>query len=165
MRVCRIRKAKYEPVDLDLDAVCRSVIDEFESRPDVTQHFVYSCVETLQIVRLDRKLIRQIINNLLSNAVKYSGPDKTIWIILERLDGALVLKVRDEGIGIPESIEELLEPFHRATNVGTIPGTGLGLVIAKEAVELQGGLMTVDSNVGEGTTFTIMIPFEFAEGT
>ncbi|MEP6984192.1 MAG: PAS domain-containing sensor histidine kinase, partial [Chloroflexota bacterium] len=163
LQVARLQdpKAKFEPVDLDLDAVCRSVIDEFESRPDVMQQFVYTCDDKLQQVRVDRKLIRQMINNLLSNAVKYSAPNSVIYITLKRTHSELVLKVQDHGIGIPEAdLKHLFEPFHRAANVGTISGTGLGLVIAKESVELHGGLMSVETKVDVGTTFTIMIPLQ-----
>ncbi len=163
LQVARLRdpKSKFEPESLDLDAVCQSAIDEFESRPEVTQQFVYSYDTKLHQAQLDRKLIRQIINNLLSNAAKYSAPDTTIRVTLERIDESLMLKVQDEGIGIPEAdLKHLFEPFHRAANVGLIPGTGLGLVITKESVELHGGLITVESKVGVGTTFTIMIPLQ-----
>ena len=85
-------------------------------------------------------------------------------VILVYIDEMLSLTVRDEGIGIPApDLDHLFEPFHRAVNVGTISGTGLGLVIAKEAVELHGGTITVESQVGIGTAFTITIPL-FASG-
>ncbi len=166
LQVVRLQdpKAKHNPVNLNLDAVCKSVIDEFESRADITQNFVYSCDDALHQVSLDRKLMRQIISNLVSNAVKYSPPHKDITISLQHLQEALLLKVKDEGIGIPEAdLKHLFEPFHRAANVGTIPGTGLGLVITKESVELHGGFINVESELGVGTTFTITIPF--GEGT
>jgi signal transduction histidine kinase len=70
-----------------------------------------------------------------------------------------MLKVEDEGIGIPEAdLKYLFEPFHRAANVGAISGTGLGMVITKEAVELHGGRIAVESQVGTGTSFTVVIP-------
>ncbi len=162
LQVVRLQdpKTKYDPEIMNLDAVCRSVIDEFENRSDISQYFVYSCDNELQQVYLDRKLMRQIISNLVSNAVKYSPPHKAITISLKHTDVSLIFKIQDEGIGIPEAdLKHLFEPFHRAANVGTIPGTGLGLVIIKESVELHGGFITVDSEVGMGTTFTIMIPF------
>ena len=162
LQVVRLQdpKTKYDPITLNLDTVCRSVIDEFESRTDVTQQFVYSCDDALKQVPLDRKLMRQIITNLVSNAVKYSSPNKTITLSLKHKKGLLTLKIQDEGIGIPEAdLKHLFQPFHRAANVGTISGTGLGLVITKESVELHGGFITVESQVGIGTTFTIMIPF------
>ena len=73
--------------------------------------------------------------------------------------GLLTLTVQDEGIGIPEAdLGHLFEPFHRATNVGTISGTGLGLVITKESVELHGGTIRIESQLGVGTRITVQIP-------
>src|SRR5262249_35671764 len=84
---------------------------------------------------------------------------KVIRVSLEYVKKELVLKVSDEGIGIPEAdLKHLFEPFHRAANVGAISGTGLGLVIIKESVELHGGTINVESRVDFGTTFTIRIP-------
>jgi signal transduction histidine kinase len=70
-----------------------------------------------------------------------------------------VFRVRDRGIGIPaDEIAHLFESFHRASNVGSIQGTGLGLAIVKNAVQMHGGSIGVESQVGEGTTFTVRIP-------
>ncbi len=75
-------------------------------------------------------------------------------------DGArIVLRVTDAGIGIPEKDQEhLFKSFHRAKNVGTTPGTGLGLTITHHAVDLHGGAISFESEVGVGTTFTVTIP-------
>ncbi len=153
------RRTEFKPVWLDLDSLCRSVMDEFQSRPDVKHQLIYTCTSALGEVKLDRKLIRQIINNLVSNAVKYSLADKPIFVSLACDNETCVFTVRDEGIGIPAAdLTHLFEPFHRANNVGTIAGTGLGLTIAKEAVELHAGTITVESQVGVGTTFTVSLP-------
>jgi PAS domain S-box-containing protein len=153
------RRVEFNPVMLDLDELCRSVIDEFQSRPDIHHQFVYSCDSFVRDARLDPKLMRQIISNLVSNAIKYSPPDKPVLIHLEFTAEAVVLSVSDQGIGIPDSDQKhLFEPFHRAGNVGTISGTGLGLVITQEAVELHRGTLSFESQVGVGTTFTIRIP-------
>jgi signal transduction histidine kinase len=153
------QRVVFNPVRLDLDAICRSLLDEFQSRPDVSHQFIYHCDDVLRDVYLDKKLMRQVISNLLSNAIKYSPADKPLSITLEYVDHTLVLTVKDEGIGIPEAdLKHLFEAFHRAANVGTIAGTGLGLTITKEAVELHGGTITVDSRVGHGTAFIVRIP-------
>jgi PAS domain S-box-containing protein len=153
------RRSEFNPVRIDLDALCRSVLDEFQSRSDITHKLVYSCDTALHNVYLDKKLMRQIINNLVSNAIKYSASDKTVTVNLEAAGNTVILKVTDEGIGIPEAdLKHLFEPFHRADNVGAIAGTGLGLVITKESVELHGGTITVDSVVDVGTTITVQIP-------
>ncbi len=153
------RRVEFNAVKLDLDAMCRSVLDEFQSRPEMTHELLYSCDAALHEVYLDKKLMRQIISNLVSNAIKYSPDGKIIAVSLVHTGNALVLRVRDEGIGIPEAdLAHLFEPFHRAANVGTISGTGLGLTIIKESVELHGGTLSVASQVGIGTTFTVNIP-------
>ncbi|GAB4285703.1 MAG: hypothetical protein Fur0025_17560 [Oscillatoriaceae cyanobacterium] len=73
---------------------------------------------------------------------------------------AIVFRVRDRGIGIPEEDrQKLFEMFYRCGNVGKIPGNGLGLAIVKQAVELLSGSIGVESNVGEGTTFTVVLPY------
>jgi PAS domain S-box-containing protein len=153
------RRVEFNPAKVDLDALCRSVLDEFLSHTDTKHQLVYVCNDDLHEVMLDRKLMRQIIGNVLSNAIKYSPEGKTVYVNLEHVESAVILKVRDEGIGIPQAdLKHLFEPFHRAANVGTISGTGLGLVIVKEVTELHGGTIAVESQVNVGTTFTIRIP-------
>ncbi|MBX3082067.1 MAG: PAS domain S-box protein [Anaerolineae bacterium] len=153
------RRVEFNPVLLDLDSLCRSVVDEFESKPDFEHHIQYTCDTALHEVKLDRRLMRQVISNLVSNAIKYSPQGKIVTLNMDMHDEALVLQITDEGIGIPEAdLKYLFEPFHRAANVGTIPGTGLGLVITKESIELHGGTIEVTSQVDKGTTFTVKIP-------
>jgi PAS domain S-box-containing protein len=164
LQLARIQAGRldFNPTLLNLDGLCRSVIDEFQSRPDVTQQLLYTCNEVTREVKLDKKLMRQIINNLVSNAVKYSLAGEQIFIRVEYTDEFLVFSVRDQGIGIPEAdLHHLFQPFHRAANVGAISGTGLGLSIVKEAVELHSGTIEVESEVGIGTSFVVTIPVSF----
>ncbi|MBK8027602.1 MAG: PAS domain S-box protein [Chloroflexi bacterium] len=159
------RRVEFNPAPMNVDSLGRSVLDEIQSRPDVTHHFAYACHPALQNVKLDKKLIRQVFDNLVSNAIKYSPTGTFVHIRLDYDQSTVVLEVRDEGIGIPESdLPHLFEPFHRAANVNTIPGTGLGLVIIKESVELHGGTISVDSRVNVGTTVTVRIPIVALEG-
>lgn len=152
-------RAEFNPVKLDLDLLCRNVIDELRSQLEGAHRLNYQYEGNLQELYLDKKMMRQIINNLLSNAIKYSPGDKPVWATLAHRNDALVFEVSDEGIGIPAAdLNHIFEPFHRAANVGNISGTGLGLVIAKESVELQGGILMVTSQEGKGTTFTVNIP-------
>jgi signal transduction histidine kinase len=108
---------------------------------------------------LDEKLLRQILENLLSNAIKYSPEGSTIEFSLSRFSSQAVFLIRDQGIGIPPEDQQLLfESFHRATNVGTIAGTGLGLTIVKKCVDIHQGQVAVESEVGVGTTFSVTLP-------
>lgn len=152
-------RAEFNPVHLDLDALCRVVLDELRSQLEGAYRVQYRCEGDLQATYLDKKMMRQIINNLLSNAIKYSPGDKPVQATLAVRDDVLIFEVSDEGIGIPTAdLTHLFEPFHRAANVGNISGTGLGLAITKESVELQRGTLTVSSQEGVGTTFTVQIP-------
>jgi signal transduction histidine kinase len=110
-------------------------------------------------VPLDVKLMRQAVTNLLSNAVKYSPHGGIVKLHLVYEDQCVLIRVQDEGMGIPETDQKrLFDAFYRAGNVGNISGTGLGLPIVKRAVEAHKGTITVESKVGMGTTFTIGIP-------
>jgi signal transduction histidine kinase len=95
----------------------------------------------------------------LSNAIKYSPHGGAIHFRLKCQPDTVTIDVQDSGIGIPEADQpKLFEPFHRAGNVETIQGTGLGLAVTKRAIELHGGSITFVSNTETGTTFTITLP-------
>jgi signal transduction histidine kinase len=108
---------------------------------------------------VDKKLLRPILTNLLSNAIKYSPSDSQVDLELSCWDGNLIFQIKDRGIGIPAADrQQLFESFHRGRNVGNIQGTGLGLSVVKKFVDLHGGQINVASEVGVGTTFTVMLP-------
>ncbi|GAB3909011.1 hypothetical protein GCM10028803_45850 [Larkinella knui] len=112
-------------------------------------------------VWLDPSLLRKIIVNLLSNAVKYSGPGSTVTIRATDTEGKLTLSVADQGVGISaEDQEHLFERFFRAKNVTDISGTGLGLHIVARYVELMGGQVSLQSALNEGTSVTLVFPYE-----
>lgn len=155
------RRMEFTPTPIDLDELCSSVVEEFLGQPTAQRLHYRHDKTALSIppINLDKRLMRQIISNLLSNALKYSAAEKPVELHLAYTDGTVILQVRDEGIGIPaDDFKHLFQPFHRATNVGTISGTGLGLSITKESVELHGGSITVESQLGVGTTFTVTLP-------
>jgi signal transduction histidine kinase len=109
--------------------------------------------------RLDESLVQIILTNLLSNAVKYSSTGQPVRLTVRREGLEAVLEVSDNGIGIPaEDQTELFKSFHRARNVGAVPGTGLGLTIVKRCVELHLGTITVTSAEGQGTTVVVRLP-------
>ncbi len=108
---------------------------------------------------VDAQLFDLLISNLLGNAVKYSDEGSVVELTIRNEGEGATLTVRDRGIGIPDVDQErLFEPFHRAANVGATSGTGLGLSIVKEAVDLHSGSITVESEQGEGSTFTVTLP-------
>lgn len=110
-------------------------------------------------VRLDQRLLSHVLGNLLDNALKYSPGDSPVLVQLEVSDSELVCTVEDRGIGIPASeLPELFVSFQRASNVGTVQGSGLGLAVVKRAVEAQNGSVEVRSVPGRGTTFSVRLP-------
>ncbi len=104
--------------------------------------------------------LRQVISNLLTNACKYSPDGATIEAILTKENNQIILQVTDEGYGIPPvDIPHIFEKFYRAGNISTeIPGTGLGLAIVKTIIEAHNGRIWVDSTIGQGSTFTVVLP-------
>jgi PAS domain S-box-containing protein len=155
-------KLQFNPTFLDLEKFCQEMIADFQFTG--TQHRIaFNCKGHCRPASIDEKLLRQIITNLLSNAIKYSQGDSKIQFNLICEPDFAIFQFRDEGIGIPVLAQsQLFESFHRADNVGTIPGTGLGLSIVKKCVDLQGGHIKVNSEVGVGTTFTVILPLNHA---
>lgn len=152
-------RVEYKPVRADLVGLCETVLDEFRNLPGIKNPLHFSPQRSPVMAYLDRRLTRQLLNNLVENAIKYSPDSTPVEVSLEVEADRVLLRVRDQGMGIPPAdIPLLFELFHRATNVGTIPGTGLGLAIAKQAVELHGGDIRVESELGVGSVFTIMLP-------
>ena len=114
---------------------------------------------TAKPVSTDRTRIERVLDNLVENAVKYSpdGGDVTIQIGADERGTSIA--VRDRGVGIPSlELDAIFEPYHRASNVATMPGIGLGLAGSRSIVRQLGGDLTVESSVGAGSTFTILLP-------
>jgi signal transduction histidine kinase len=107
----------------------------------------------------DERLLSHILTNLLSNATKYSNPGSRVFFGVQPEEGQVVFTIRDQGIGIPATDQQwLFTAFHRGSNVGDRPGSGLGLVLVKRCVELHGGQLQLESAVGVGTTATVRLP-------
>ncbi len=104
--------------------------------------------------------LRQMIGNLLDNAVKYTPPEGVIHIEGEGEGNQVILRIRDSGPGIPAADQPyLFDKFFRASNVPEdLPGTGLGLSIVKSIVDNHNGRIWVESELGQGTTFTVVLP-------
>jgi signal transduction histidine kinase len=103
------------------------------------------------------------VQNLLSNAVKYSPSGGSIEVRAARSADEVVLSVRDQGIGVPaEALPKLFERFYRAANADTqrISGAGVGLYVVNEIVAQHGGRVSVESQPGHGSTFTITLPIQ-----
>ncbi|PSB03526.1 sensor histidine kinase [Merismopedia glauca] len=154
-------KLEFNPTQLDLATLCSNFIEEMRLSVGDRHPLHFICQGESTPVYLDAKLLHSILSNLLSNAVKYSPEGGNIWLRLEFLSDAVLLEIRDRGIGIPsEDRKQLFEPFHRGKNVRTIPGTGLGLVVVKKCVDLHQGNIAIASEVGKGTTCVVKLPLQ-----
>jgi PAS domain S-box-containing protein len=152
-------KLEFQPQPLNLVDFCQSLVEDFQTSIAAHHEIIYvsNCDSARTLA--DEKLLRQILTNLLSNAVKYSPKNSQIALRLLLQPSCVIFQVEDRGFGIPlEEQSRLFESFHRATNVGNIQGTGLGLSIVKKCVELHDGDISVESEVGKGTTFSVSIP-------
>ena len=120
-------------------------------------------------VMADASKLQQAIVNVLSNAFKYSGPNGVVRVQLTRKQSAGVpeqvcILVADEGIGMTaEQLAQVFDRFYRADTSGKFPGTGLGMSIVKEIVELHQGQIHIDSQLGQGTRVTLCLPSHYAE--
>lgn len=157
----------FQPAPLNVAAVTCEIAQELQhsfenhqaKQGDTVRTVVVSIQDTNIPANLDEKLLRQILTNLLSNGLKFSPRGGIVRLDLVSQQGQAIFRVQDEGIGIPpEEHEQVFDSFYRASNAGTVQGTGLGLAIAKKCAELQGGQITVESQVGVGTTFTVILP-------
>jgi signal transduction histidine kinase len=153
-------KLDFMPTPLDLVQFCRDLVEDMQFTT-ATHTIVFSTQAQFPNACMDEKLLQHILSNLLSNAIKYSPQCGTVHFNLVCEQDKAVFRIQDEGIGIPVTEQnQLFDSFYRASNVGTISGTGLGLAIVKKSVDLHGGNITVDSEVGVGTTFSVMLPLK-----
>lgn len=132
-----------------------SILTELQHLPKKGQEVRYSHSGVTK-VWLDPTLLKHILMNLVSNAIKFSSEGKPIEVLTANSEHELVLSVKDSGLGISEEDKEhLFERFFRGTNVTNIQGTGLGLHIVAKYAELMNGTINCESELDNGTTFTI----------
>jgi two-component system phosphate regulon sensor histidine kinase PhoR len=107
----------------------------------------------------DQDAIKQVLLILMDNALKYTPEGGTIAIGVTTTDRWIAIRIRDTGPGIaPETLPHIFERFYRSDESRTGSGAGLGLAIAKELTEAQHGQISVESEIGQGSTFTVSLP-------
>jgi PAS domain S-box-containing protein len=149
----------FVPQQLDLETFVRDLTAEMQLTSELLHKLKFSAAGDFSVTWVDEKLLRHILMNLLSNAIKYSPNGGEVLVKLERQGDEAILQITDSGIGIPlDDQKHLFEPFHRGTNVAGIKGSGLGLKIVKDFVDLHGGTITCVSEQDKGTTFTLRLP-------
>lgn len=149
---------------VNLNAVLQEAIER--ARASSADHTVESDLDPSQpIVNCDPDRLAQIVSNLLSNAIKYS-PNGGEVVVTSRVGDSFVdVGVRDHGVGIPpDFVKRLFSRYERyEKNTGKIVGTGLGLAITRQIVEMHGGKIWVDSNMGSGSEFHFTLPLPAAK--
>ena len=162
------RHYQLEPVDLS--ALVRDGVQEYCREATANGHRVEMSAEpSALIVNADREAMRRVVRNLLENAVKYSPDSPVVWVETAGTSDSAVLRVRDDGIGIPvDEHARIFEKFVRGEGArrACIEGTGIGLAMVKEIVEVHRGYVHVSSEPGRGSTFEIRLPLSeaIAEG-
>jgi signal transduction histidine kinase len=145
---------------LDLSAWCRQFLDHSLSDSSQRRRVRLHLAAVPPAAAMDERVIEIALQNLLSNALKYSPPDSPVDLEVRGTEpGRIGFVVRDYGIGIPEAdMPHVIESFYRGSNVGAVPGTGLGLSLVKTCTELHGGTLDIDSHPGHGTCITMCLP-------
>jgi two-component system, OmpR family, phosphate regulon sensor histidine kinase PhoR len=152
-----------ELTPIDLTEFCQQVIAEMQPMLNASQQKSMFTSSKECWISTDSRFLKIILTNLLSNASKYSSPNSTIYFTVVCEPQSVTFQIQDSGIGITEIDQQrLFEPFYRGSNVGDLPGSGLGLATVKKLVELQGGEVNLTSTIDFGTTVVVMLPMMLA---
>ena len=158
------KKAIFKMKQLDLNEMVESVANTFTLRVEHTGGKIYTEIEAVNsTIYVDEMHFQNVIFNLMDNAVKYRKPDQPINIYIRTWndDTSLYLSIRDTGVGIKkDNLKKVFEKFYRVHtgNVHDVKGFGLGLAYVKKIIDLHKGDITVESEYGKGTKFTIKLP-------
>jgi signal transduction histidine kinase len=177
----KIKRSVNNLTELLNDLISLGKLEEDKIKPNASEINIMTFLEDLvpemelsrksnQVIRceysgedntvfLDKQLLRSILMNLIGNAIKYSSSDSEIRIQVDVTDSKLMIKVIDQGMGIPPAEQHhIFKRFYRAQNAGNIDGSGLGLNIVRKYVKLMKGSVDFQSILNQGTTFTVTLP-------
>lgn len=152
------RRIEVKSAELDLVPFCQALVAEVQS---MTPHHVVvlNCRHRQLVTAMDIQLLRSILTNILQNAIRYSPDNGVIQFKVSRRKAFITFQISDQGMGVPPEDRSLIfDPFYRGKNVSNVPGTGLGLSIVQQFVELLQGTITLNSQIGIGTTFAVRLP-------
>lgn len=154
-------RLEFSPEIVDVAVFCQAIVDEMQLQAKPGQVLTTEIDVTDPKAYLDKRLGRSLLHNLLANALKYAPPPSTIHLRVWSDPKTLWVQVKDSGIGIPaHSQPHIFDAFVRGSNVGDIPGTGLGLAVVKTCVECHQASITLHSTPNQGTEITIGFPHE-----
>ncbi len=155
------RQTPFHPKLNQVDLTIQNVISQ-NFRFITNREIKVENTSKLKKIEFDEKLISHVFSNIISNAVKYSEQD--VFIRINQDSNQTIVSIKDSGIGIPEEdLNRLFNSFFRASNSKNFQGTGLGLVIVKNFIEMHGGSIEIKSKEGFGTEFIIKLPNKIKE--
>jgi len=153
---------KIRTDDVRLETVFEELRSDYQQQADEKRlDLSLNLPPKLPVIRGDRDKIMLALHNLVGNALKYTPDGGKVQINVEVTAKQILVSIADTGIGIsPEDAERIFERFYRAKDprVAKITGTGLGLTLAREVVRMHGGDITVESQIDQGSTFTMVLP-------
>jgi len=156
-------KEEWKPITLDLEQYCLNLVAHLQKQEIGEREIRFISHARHSTIFIDRQFLQQILEHLLKNALNYSFEKTIIEFELWVNDSSVIFRIQDRGIGILEEDRPyLFEPFYRGKNVKNSPGIGLGLSIVKTAVDLCGGAIAFESEIGVRTSFTITLPLKGA---
>jgi len=157
-------KKEYEFVDTDVAQLVIEQVEDFKKGEFTKGLKIQAQIsENIPCVGIDKEALSQVLNNLLDNAVKFSPDRKEITVNVSKDNTNVFIEINDKGIGIPpHELNRIFDKFYqgRTTLRQSVKGTVLGLTLVKHAVEAHGGRITVNSQIGEGSTFSISLPIQ-----
>ena len=153
------QKLTFNTGQININDFCRNIIREIQLsyNNERSINATFDCQQ--EMIALDSQLLTVILFNLLTNAIKYSEKSTTVDFDLKSDEDNLTFSIIDRGIGMNEEDQrKIFDSFHRGSNVGNIPGTGLGMSVVLRSLELHGGRIELSSKLNEGSKFTVTIP-------
>lgn len=155
------------PEKIDIHKITSQVIEILDVRAEQKKQQLLNEIPDFTFVYADEQLLKSILINLINNAIKFSKDGNVIRLIAKPLNDFIEISVIDNGIGIPkDKLDNLFRPDSNYKRPGTAnePGTGLGLVMAREFIRIIGGDISIESEVGKGSTFTFTLPSYKTQG-
>jgi two-component system phosphate regulon sensor histidine kinase PhoR len=155
-------KFSYEFEDTDLSQWLPQIIDNFKNENLQREVKIRTNIPTkILSIKIDKNAIAQAIYNLLDNAVKFSAKNENIEVLVKQEIEDLVIQIKDRGIGIPRNeCDKIFDKFYQGDKAMkySSTGTGLGLTLVKHTAEAHGGKISVQSEEGQGSTFSLILP-------
>ena len=154
-------QVNFKPSPFDVVPLIEDLISELQKKNFPAGDISFSNETIIRKISGDYSLLRFAISNLISNACKFSYPDETVSISMTADDYWLTIAIKDRGIGIPKADQpKIFESFYRANNANSQSGTGVGLAITREFVDLHKGRIEFESEEGKGSIFKLMLPIQ-----